>query len=82
MTLLGVALTAISPEDATKIIAEYGPVIEALIRFMETRLDDKLRASSMNEITRGFQNASQTGDTSQLEAAIRAHCTRDGCTLP
>lgn len=82
MTLLGTVLTAVSPEDAVKVIAEYGPVIEALIRFLETRRDDKQRALSMNEITRSLHNASQTGDPSQLEAAIRAHCGADGCRIP
>jgi hypothetical protein len=82
MGILGAALTSVSPEDMAKIITEYGPAIEALIRFIETQRDDKIRALSMDSITRGLHYASQTGDTTQLESAIKDHCGANGCKLP
>lgn len=82
MSILGSALSLLSPEDLLTVIAKYGPAIEALIGFIERERDDKLRAVSMDAITRGLQYASQTGDPSQLEVAIKAHCGVDGCRLP
>lgn len=65
-----------------KLLTEYRPLITSLIQFMETHRDDKLRAESMDAITRGLQYASQTGDPSQLESAIRNHCGSSGCRIP
>jgi hypothetical protein len=84
--LLDAALKAIPPGDAIRIVAQYGPalgeMIAAVIQFMEKQEDDKLRATSMDSFTRGLQIAKETGDTSQLEAAIRGHCSASGCRLP
>lgn len=82
MTLVGAALTAISPEDAVKIMAEYGPAVMALIQLLKTQHDDELRAQSMDSITKGLHYAEETGDTSQLETALRTHCNQtDGCRI-
>jgi len=82
MGLLSAALSSLSPVDMAKIIVEYGPCLEALIQFIELQEDEKKRALAMTDITRGLQYAKQTGDTSQLEASIRAHCGANGCRLP
>jgi hypothetical protein len=60
-----------SAGDLLDVLAKYGPLIEALITFIEKQQDDTVRAVAMSDITRGLQYASQTGDTSQLETAIR-----------
>lgn len=82
MSLLTGALASLPVGDLVKMVADYGPAIEALIQFIEKVEDDKIRAQSMDSITRGLQYASQTGDTSLLESAIRAHCGAAGCELP
>lgn len=81
MSIIGTALSLASPEDIVKIVATYGPAIEALIEFIEMHHDEKVRAQSMDSITRGFQIAKQTGDPSEVQAAIRSHCTPDGCRI-
>lgn len=82
MSIVGTALSALSPADMVKILAEYGPAIEALVRFIEKHGDDKTRALAMDSITRGLHYATQTGNTADLEAAIRSHCSPNGCQLP
>lgn len=82
MGILGDVLAQADPVQIMKLLASYGPVIEAVIQFIETEKEEKLRALSMDSITKGFHNASETGDTTQLENAIRSHCTPSGCTSP
>lgn len=83
MTFLGTALTTLSPEDLTKLVLTYGPAVEALIQFIEAHRDNEKRAQVADEITRGLQRAKETGDSSGLESAIRAHCDAiRGCRLP
>lgn len=82
MGVIGTALNLLSPVDALEVVVKYAPAIEALIGFIEREKDDKIRAVSMDAITRGLHYASETGDTSQLEAAIKSHCGPDGCRTP
>lgn len=81
MGILSVALDSFSPDDIAKLIVQYGPAIEALVRFIELEKDEKKRALSMDAITRGLQSAKQTGDTTQLMDAVRSHCTSVGCLV-
>lgn len=82
MGILGTVLAAIPATDALKFLLEFEPLIEEAIQFGERQHDDKLRAASMDSITRGLQYAKETGDTSQLEQAIKDHCGPDGCRIP
>lgn len=79
MGLIGELLSQTDPGEIMKLIAGYGPVIEALIKFIETQKEEKIRAIAMDSITKGFHNASETGDTTQLEMALRSHCDPTGC---
>lgn len=65
-----------------KILVEYRTVVEALIEFIETHHDDKIRAESMDSITRGLKYATETGETTELEKALREHCASDNCLIP
>lgn len=40
------------------------------------------RDNAIRELQQGMRLASETKDTSQLEAAIRKHCGPDGCRVP
>lgn len=64
-----------------KLLTQYGPAIEALLEFLERREDDKLRAQSMDAITRALHEATETGNTESLESAIRAHCNENDCSM-
>ena len=80
MSILGDAFT--SSADMLNLLAKYGPAIEALIQFIELQADEKKRAVAFDGITRGLQYASQTGNTTLLESAIRAHITASGLPIP
>jgi hypothetical protein len=82
MSLIGLGLGALSPVELIEAIGKYGPAIEALIRFIEVHKDDKLRALSVDSITRGLQFAKETGDTTALNEALRDHCDSSGCHFP
>jgi hypothetical protein len=73
MSLIGEAITSMSPDEILKLIQDYSPVIIAIVSFIEQHKDDKKRALALDGITRGLQYAKETGDTAELEAAIRAH---------
>lgn len=75
------SLSAMPAADLVKIIAEYGPAIEALIQFIELHKDNEKRALSMNSLTRGLHYAKETGDTTQLSQALRSHLAATGTTL-
>ncbi len=75
-------IPGVDEAEMAKKLMELLPFFEAAYRFIHTIQDDKLRALSMNEITRGLHYASQSGDTSLLEKALREHCTAAGCNLP
>jgi hypothetical protein len=68
----------VAPADIATLILKYGPAISALIHFIELEEDEKKRACAMDEITRGLQAASETGDTTLLEAALKAHISNRG----
>lgn len=81
MTFLFAILKLFPFGDILRAALENREAIGALIEFIEMHQDDKLRAESMDLITRGLRYAKQTGDTSQLEMAIRDHCTSSGCRI-
>lgn len=64
-----------------KALIDNWKAINSLIQFIEAHQDAKVRANAMDAISRGFQDAKETGDTSQLEKAIREHCTSIGCRI-
>lgn len=68
--------------DILKALIQNWPAVEALLRYIEQHEDDKKRAAAMDAISRGFQNAKETGDTSALEKAVRDHCPSSGCRIP
>lgn len=65
-----------------KVFKDYGPLVQALIRFVEGADDAKIRATAMDELTRELHYAAETGNSERLELAIRRHCTSSGCRIP
>lgn len=82
MNPLELLLSAMPVGDMVKDLVAYLPLIEQVFESVKQIRDDEARALSMNNITRGIQYAIQAGDTSQLEAAIRDHCSSTGCVVP
>lgn len=82
MGILGEVLSKADPIQILKLVTEYGPLIDAIIGYIQTHKEDEKRAAVMDGITRGFHNASETGDTTQLMEAIRSHCGPSGCGTP
>lgn len=61
---------------------KYGPLIAAVISFIEERKTDEERRRAATDFERGFRVLVETKNTQALEDAIRDHCGPDGCMLP
>ena len=72
------ALAAIPGEDLVK----FAPLLLAVIKGTMDHDGEEKIALSMDSISRGLQYAKETGDTSQLTAAIDAHIGASGIRVP
>lgn len=87
MSLAADAIAAITgagfePAQVAEMVVKYGPALLALVQLIEQERDAEKRAALTDELTRGMQFAKETGDTSQTENALRAHCNSvHGCRL-
>lgn len=61
---------------------KYGPLIAAVIEFIETQKGDREKREAATEVERGFRVLTETKNPKPLEDAIRARCRTDGCMLP
>lgn len=78
MGLVSEALSAIPGED----LIRFAPLIIAVITGTMGHASQEKIALSMDSISRGLEYAKETGDTSQLEKAIRDHIHPDGIRVP
>ena len=65
-------------EALLELIAEALPLLEALAASLSRARSEERHEQAIAELSEGFQNAAETGDTSLLERAIRAHLGSDG----
>lgn len=61
---------------------KYGPLIAAVIEFVEQRKTEEEQHQAATDFERGFRVLTQTKNPKALEDAIRSRCGPDGCMLP